>query len=84
MDLTTALFPVYMVWRLQMKRSTKWGLKFLMCGGVLLAPKIKVDVDMLTEASAAAATFVKVYYMRDLTKLSDVTHAWAPIALWYM
>jgi hypothetical protein len=35
MDLTTALFPVYMVWRLQMKRSTKWGLSFLMCGGVL-------------------------------------------------
>ncbi|KAF2998611.1 hypothetical protein E8E13_006989 [Curvularia kusanoi] len=68
MDLTTALFPVYMVWELQMKRSTKWGLTFLMCGGIF----------------AAAATFVKVYYMRDLTKLSDVTHAWAPIALWYM
>lgn len=35
MDLTTALFPVYMVWRLQMKSSTKWGLTFLMCGGIL-------------------------------------------------
>ncbi|KAF9698050.1 hypothetical protein EKO04_004423 [Ascochyta lentis] len=63
MDLTTALFPVYMVWRLQMKKSTKWGLSFLI---------------------AAAATFVKVYYMRDLAKLADVTYAWAPISLWYM
>lgn len=36
------------------------------------------------EYSAAAATFVKVYYMRDLTKLSDVTYAWSPISIWYM
>lgn len=35
MDLTTALFPVYMVWRLQMKKSTKYGLSFLMCGEIL-------------------------------------------------
>lgn len=35
MDLVTALFPVYMVWRLQLKTSTKWGLTFLMGGGVL-------------------------------------------------
>ncbi|KAF3042717.1 hypothetical protein E8E12_009062 [Didymella heteroderae] len=68
MDLTTALFPVYIVWRLQMRKSTKWGLSFLMCGGIF----------------AAAATFVKVYYMRDLTNLSDVTYAWSPISLWYM
>jgi hypothetical protein len=34
--------------------------------------------------SAAAATFVKVYYMRDLAKLSDVTYAWSPISIWYM
>jgi hypothetical protein len=43
-----------------------------------------MHVQYTDEYSAAAATFVKVYYMRDLTKLSDVTHAWAPIALWYM
>jgi hypothetical protein len=35
MNLVTALFPVYMVWRLQLKMSTKWGLTFLMGGGVL-------------------------------------------------
>ncbi|PSN70584.1 hypothetical protein BS50DRAFT_486793 [Corynespora cassiicola Philippines] len=35
MDLVTAFFPAYMVWRLQMKNSTKWGLTFLMGGGVL-------------------------------------------------
>ena len=35
MDLVTALFPAYMVWRLQLKTSTKWGLTFLMGGGVL-------------------------------------------------
>jgi hypothetical protein len=35
MDLVTAGFPVYMVWRLQVKRSTKWGLTALMGGGVL-------------------------------------------------
>lgn len=34
--------------------------------------------------SAAAATLVKVYYMRDLTKLSDVTYSWGPISIWYM
>jgi hypothetical protein len=32
MDLVTALFPAYMVWRLQLKISTKWGLSFLMGG----------------------------------------------------
>ena len=37
MDLVTALFPAYMVWRLQLKTSTKWGLTFLMGGGVLYA-----------------------------------------------
>ncbi|KAJ8117930.1 hypothetical protein OPT61_g972 [Boeremia exigua] len=31
---------------------------------------------------AAAATFVKVYYMRDLTELSDVTYSWVPISIW--
>jgi hypothetical protein len=35
MDLVTALFPMYMVWRLQLKTSTKWGLTFLMGGGFL-------------------------------------------------
>lgn len=86
MDLTTAMFPIYMVWRLQMKRSTKWGLSFLMCGGILcvlidMDPK---SIDLLMSCSAAAATLVKVYYMRDLAMLSDVTYAWAPISLWYM
>ncbi|KAF3036400.1 hypothetical protein E8E11_005251 [Didymella keratinophila] len=37
-----------------------------------------------TTGGAAAATFVKVYYMRDMTKLADVTYAWGPLALWYM
>jgi hypothetical protein len=67
-DFVVAGFPVYMVWRLQMRNTTKWGLSFLMGGGVF----------------AGAATLVKVYYMRDLTKLSDVTYAWGPIAIWYM
>lgn len=35
MDLTAATFPAYMVWKLELKRSTKWSLTFLMCGGVL-------------------------------------------------
>lgn len=35
MDLTTAVFPLYMVWTLNLKRSTKFGLAFLMCGGLL-------------------------------------------------
>ncbi|KAL1646153.1 hypothetical protein SLS61_007964 [Didymella pomorum] len=68
MDLVTAMFPVYMIWRLQLKTSTKWGLTFLIGGSVF----------------AAAATFVKVYYMRDMTNLTDVTYAWGPLALWYM
>ncbi|KAF2871669.1 hypothetical protein BDV95DRAFT_594739 [Massariosphaeria phaeospora] len=66
MDLVTAGFPVYMVWSLQMKKSTKWGLTVLMGGSVF----------------AAAATLVKVYYMRDLTKLTDVTYSWGPISIW--
>ncbi|PVI04219.1 hypothetical protein DM02DRAFT_693287 [Periconia macrospinosa] len=68
MDLVNAGFPAYMIWKLQIKKSTKWGLTFLMGGGVF----------------AATATFVKVYYMRDVSQLADVTHAWAPIAIWYM
>ena len=35
MDLVTALFPMYMVWRLKLRTSPKWGLTFLMGGGVL-------------------------------------------------
>lgn len=35
MDLVTAMFPVYMIWRLQLKTSTKWGLTFLIGGSVL-------------------------------------------------
>ena len=34
MDLLTAGFPIYMVWTLQMRKSTKWGLSALMAGGV--------------------------------------------------
>lgn len=36
MDLVTAAFPAYMIRRLQIKTSTKWGLSFMMGGGVLL------------------------------------------------
>ncbi|KAJ8117926.1 hypothetical protein OPT61_g976 [Boeremia exigua] len=67
-DLATAAFPAYMVWRLQLKRSTKWSLTFLMCGGVF----------------AAAATFTKIWYMRNISKLTDITYAWAPISLCYI
>ncbi|KAF2123876.1 hypothetical protein P153DRAFT_303213 [Dothidotthia symphoricarpi CBS 119687] len=34
-DLVTAIIPVYMVWKLQLKTSTKWGLSSLMGGGIL-------------------------------------------------
>jgi hypothetical protein len=27
---------------------------------------------------------MKVYYMRDMTKLTGVTYTWGPLALWYM
>jgi len=67
-DFVVAGYPVSMVWRLQMRNTTKWGLSFLMGGGVF----------------AGAATLVKVYYMRDLTKLNDVAYAWDLIAIWYM
>ncbi|OSS47295.1 hypothetical protein B5807_09923 [Epicoccum nigrum] len=68
MDLVTAAFPAYMVWSLNLKRSTKWSLTFLMCGGVL----------------AASATVAKIWFMRDITKLPDITYAWAPISICYM
>jgi hypothetical protein len=35
MDFVTAGFPAYMVWRLSIKKSTKWGLTALMGGSVL-------------------------------------------------
>lgn len=37
----------------------------------------------LTHNSAAAATIVKVYLIKDLDKHDDITWAWAPITLWY-
>lgn len=34
--------------------------------------------------SAASATFAKIWYMRDISKVTDITYAWAPISVCYM
>ncbi|QKX55412.1 uncharacterized protein TRUGW13939_02505 [Talaromyces rugulosus] len=68
MDFLCAFFPIYMVWRLNMKTRTKWGLAVVMGGGIL----------------GAAASLVKVVMMSNIKNTSDITYSWAPIALWYM
>ncbi|OKL59022.1 hypothetical protein UA08_05540 [Talaromyces atroroseus] len=68
MDLLCAIFPVFMVWRLNMKTRTKWGLAIVMSGGIV----------------GAIASIVKVVMMSNIKNTADITYSWAPIAIWYM
>ncbi|GAP83311.2 putative integral membrane protein [Rosellinia necatrix] len=67
MDIVVAIFPALFITKLSVSRKTKIGLSLLMGGGVF----------------AAGATVVKVYLLKDIDKLSDITWYWAPISLWY-
>ncbi|KAL1957205.1 hypothetical protein VTO42DRAFT_6239 [Malbranchea cinnamomea] len=67
MDLLYAGFAVALVWTLNMKTSTKWGLAVLMSGGVF----------------GTAASIVKAAMMGTVTDTVDMTWAWAPISIWY-
>lgn len=44
MDLLTAGFPIYMVWSLQLRTSTKWSLSALMAGGLWFVWSIPTDL----------------------------------------
>ncbi|PGH17305.1 hypothetical protein AJ79_01189 [Helicocarpus griseus UAMH5409] len=68
MDFLCAGFAVAMIWKLNMKRSTKIGLAILMSGGLF----------------GAAATVVKAVMMKAISNTKDMTWAWMPIAIWYM
>ncbi|KAF3042721.1 hypothetical protein E8E12_009166 [Didymella heteroderae] len=68
-DLITACFPTYMVWRMGMNKGMRWELSVLMGVGLC----------------AAAATFAKIGYVAgNMTNISDVTYAWAPLSLSYL
>ncbi|PGH01628.1 hypothetical protein AJ79_07876 [Helicocarpus griseus UAMH5409] len=67
MDLLYAGFAIALVWTLDMKPTTKWGLAVLMSGGVF----------------GTAASIVKAVMMSDIKNTADMTYGWGQIAIWY-
>ncbi|ETS73454.1 hypothetical protein PFICI_14400 [Pestalotiopsis fici W106-1] len=68
MDIVVALFPPFVIKKLNMSTKMKVGLCIIMGGGVF----------------AAMCTIIKTWLIsKNLANHDDITYSWAPITLWY-